>query len=149
MNILSMKEDYIEAYVDLYMEVFQGEPWYMEEERGDILAYFRKYFNLNNFLGYTIVDGAGELLGFSLGYKKPWIEGYEYYIDQFCIGRSQQGQGLGRYFLDQLYRILPGEEIANIVLMTEEGLPAYSFYRGQGFEELEDNRLLVKELGNI
>lgn len=33
------------------------------------------------------------IIALSLGMKKPWIRGMEYYIDQFCVKVDWQGKG--------------------------------------------------------
>lgn len=145
MEILKMKVDSIEEYVEIHMDVFSKSPWNINEKKEDISEYFLKYFRMNSFLGYEFREG-NRILGFSMGYKKPWIEGYEYFIDQFCIKRLEQNKGLGTKFLDIMEEELYEEEVVNITLMTDKYLMAYKFYKGVGFESLDEYRMLTKEI---
>lgn len=145
MEIKKISRDKIDTYVEIYRRVFSRKPWYIDESYGDVKKYFEKYFALNNLLGYELVEGE-RVLGFILGYKKPWIDGYEFYIDQFAMDIAYQGQGLGKYFLGEIEEDLYCEEVVNIILMTEENTGAYKFYKNLGFDELDYNKLLVREL---
>jgi len=50
-------------------------------------------------IGY-VLKIENELVGLSLGAKKPCLKGMEYFIDQFCISEKFQGQGVGSKFLE-------------------------------------------------
>ncbi len=145
MEIKKMEAKNINAYVGLYKKVFSQAPWFIEEDFMDLRSYFSKYFSLNNFLGYDLYIGS-RLIGFSLGYKKPWIPGYEYYIDQFCIDPDYQKKGYGRLLLKFIEADKKKEDLTNLILMTEKTTPAYGFYKGLGFTGLGSSEFLIKEL---
>ncbi|RDY28137.1 N-acetyltransferase [Romboutsia weinsteinii] len=59
--------------------------------------------NNNYFIGYILMRHE-DIVALSVGAKKPWINGMEYYIDQFCVKESLQGNGVGSKFLSHLMK---------------------------------------------
>ncbi len=76
--------------------------------------------------------------------KKPWINGLEYYIDQFCVSSELQGKGVGSYFLQLIEREIKAEQMDAIMLNTEKGYPSESFYLKNGFQLVDGLITLVK-----
>ena len=66
------------------------------------------------------MKNADEVIAMSLGSKKPWINGMEYYIDQFCVKAELQRHGIGRRFLELI------EENIHAVSYTHLTLPTNS-----------------------
>lgn len=132
-----------EACVELFLETFSQPPWNDAYSREQVTAFFDRYFADSYFLGYVLLE-EGRLAGLCLGAKKPWLEGMEYYIDQFCIHPRRQGKGLGSRFLRLVEEDARRLGLNGLLLMTERGYPSYGFYRRNGFSELGDTVLLVK-----
>lgn len=63
-------------------------------------------------------------MAMSLGFKKPWINGMKYYIDQFCVRTQMQGRGAGSYFLRLMEEEIRTSGMNAILLNTEHGAPA-------------------------
>ena len=146
MNLIvkEMIEDHIEECTDLYMSTFSQEPWYDQfESKEQVVKYFKNFMKYNSFLGYVgILDN--KIVALSVGMKKPWIKGEEYYIDEFCVDYSQQGKGIGSLFLKQIEEFISDQQLNGIFLNTEEAYPSYEFYRKNGFEKLDGLVILVK-----
>ena len=100
--VTRMEENMIEESVDLFMSTFSKEPWNdVYESREQVREFFKNHFANNYFLGY-VVSINGKIHGLSIGMKKPWIKGLEYYIDEFCIDYSLQGKGIGSKFIKEI-----------------------------------------------
>lgn len=136
--VTRMKENMIEESVDLFISTFSREPWNdVYESREQLREFFKNHFANNYFLGYVIsVDG--KIKGLSMGMKKPWIEGLEYYIDQFCIDYNLQGKGLGSKFIKEIEIDIKKEGLNGIILNTEKDFPSFKFYKKNGFKSLGD-----------
>lgn len=99
---------------------------------------------LNNyFLGYVLKSGMN-VIALSVGYKKPWIDGIEYYIDQFCVDYNYQGQGTGSLFIKLIENEILNEGLNAMILNTESGYPSEKFYIKNGFVKLNDLVILAK-----
>ncbi|HEM3165039.1 TPA: GNAT family N-acetyltransferase [Streptococcus suis 92-1191] len=137
----------MEMVKELFLSVFSQEPWnddWSDEEQldryiGDLLAHPRA-------LCFGLFD-QDKLIALSLGYIRYWYEGTEYRIEEFCISRDYQGQGLGASFLADIEKQLADRKIVHIFLQTERNLPAYFFYQKYGFRALEEDVTMVKKVG--
>ena len=87
----------------------------------------------NYFVGYVLKDQAG-IIALCAGMKKPWINGMEYYIDQFCVKPELQGKGIGSHFLKLIEREIHAQNINAIILSTERGFPSENFYLKNDFQ---------------
>ncbi|MBR6599325.1 MAG: GNAT family N-acetyltransferase, partial [Oscillospiraceae bacterium] len=87
-----------------------------------------------------------EFIGMALGSIKHWYTGTEYYIDEFCIKSQKQGKGIGTKFLAMVEKFVEEKGISHIFLQTERTVPAFEFYKKNGFTELCDHVSFVKEL---
>ena len=97
----------------------------------------------NYFLGYVLKGQTG-IAALCIGTKKPWIQGTEYYIDQFCVKPDRQGREIGSRFLKLIEREIQAEGMNAIILNTERGFPSESFYLKNGFRLVEGLVTLIK-----
>ena len=86
------------------------------------------------------------MIGMALGHVKHWYEGTEYWIDEFGILPEKQHCGVGTEFLTEIERALIDKGVIYIVLITERTVPAYHFYKRNGFDEQEETRFFVKRV---
>ncbi|MNP29132.1 Acetyltransferase (GNAT) family protein [compost metagenome] len=97
----------------------------------------------NYFLGYIgLVNN--KIVALSIGMKKPWICGMEYYIDEFCISYDYQGEGIGSLFLNHIEKLLLDENVQGMILNTEKDYPSCKFYEKNGFRPLGNLIVLGK-----
>lgn len=143
-RFLSLTECMLNQSVDLFIEVFSQEPWNdVYESRAQVVAFFENYMRDNYFLGYVLMDKEA-IIALSMGAKKPWIKGMEYYIDQFCVREKYQGAGVGSEFLRLIEQDVKCKGMNAIVLTTEKGFPSEKFYLKNGFSKLEELVCLAK-----
>lgn len=136
----------VEQVIDLFIDTFTRAPWFdVYESREQVERFFARFRADNYFLGYILWD-QNQPIALSMGTKKPWIEGMEYVIDQFCVAPAYQGQKVGTYFLTQIEQEIIKMGLNAILLNTDKGVPAEAFYRKAGFRSLDQNLLLVKLL---
>ena len=144
MYLEQMTKDDIDECIDLFIDTFSKEPWNDEfESRKQVADFFVNHFNNNYFVGYVLKD-KGHIVAISLGMKKPWIKGMEYYIDQFCVKYDLQGKGIGSEFLRLSEKDMRLKEMNAIILNTERGFPSEKFYLKNGFDKLEELVILAK-----
>lgn len=144
LKVKKLEEYMIDECVDLYIDTFSKEPWNDEyESRQQVVDFFMNHIKNNYFLGYVaIVDKR--IIALSIGMKKPWIKGMEYYIDEFCVSYLMQGQGVGSQFLKEIEKITEAEGINGMILNTEKEYPSYNFYIKNGFKSINDLIVLGK-----
>ena len=134
------------ALTRLFRVVFTQEPWNDDwSDRTQLDAYIDDLTGQNNSLTLGYFEG-GRLVGLSMGHVKHWHTGTEYLIDEFCVEPSSQGRGVGTEFLRLIGNYLKERGIHHIFLLTDRTVPAFDFYRKNGFRELKDSVSFVKTL---
>lgn len=143
-HIEKMMSEHIEECVDLFIDVFTREPWNdVYDSREQVVQFFENHIANNYFVGY-IMKNADEVIAMSLGSKKPWIKGKEYYIDQFCVKADYQRHGIGGRFLELIEKNIHANGMNAIILNTEKGFPSEKFYLKNGFCSFEELVILAK-----
>ena len=136
-----------EEIKDVFTSVFTKEPWYddwSDEEQLDM--YIFDLIGQGYSLTYGLYDDAGELIGISLGYIKHWYSGTEYIIDELCIKTERQGNGAGTFFIHAIEEAIKEIGLKQIFLLTESNVPAYEFYKKNGFIQSEHNVAFFKQV---
>lgn len=145
MEVKRMERHMKDECVRVYMDTFSKEPWNdVYESKEPVENYFDNFFDNNYFLGYVIVEDD-KIEGISVGMKKPWYGGVEYYIDELCVSYEKQGTGMGSFFLDKIEENLKDQGLNGIILNTDKDFPAFDFYVKNGFELSASLRIFVKE----
>lgn len=136
----------LEIIKTFYKEVFTREPWnddWSDEEQ--LRLYITDLIGNKNSLAYGLFDDE-ELLGIALGNIRHWFTGTQLFVDEFCVKAEKQGQGLGTGFLGLMENSLKEKGIQTIFLMTGKQMPAFEFYRKNGFEEIVNHVSLIKDI---
>lgn len=144
LKVNKFEEKYLEECVDLFIDTFSKEPWNDEyDSREQVKNFFINHMKNNYFLGYIgLVNN--KIVALSIGMKKPWICGMEYYIDEFCISYDYQGEGIGSLFLNNIEKLLVDENVQGMILNTEKDYPSCKFYEKNGFRTLGNLIVLGK-----
>ena len=132
---LDDKEDIKEVFTS----VFTKEPWnddWSDKEQLDM--YITDLIGQGYSLTYGLLDN-GELIGISMGYIKHWYSGTEYIINELCIITDRQGAGVGTFFLSEIENAIKELGLKQIFLLTDSNVPAYDFYKKNGYVEVTNN----------
>ncbi len=133
LKVVKMESNMLDECVDLYINTFTKEPWYdVYESRNQVVNFFKNHFENNYFCGYVgILDE--KIVALSIGMKKPWIKGMEYYIDELCVSYELQGKGIGSSFIKEIEHDIKQLGMNGILLLTEKDYPSEKFYIHNGF----------------
>lgn len=149
MQLGKLKDDKFDEFKKIFLDVFSNEPWFDKWESDEQLtAYISELIYNKNSLALAFYDDNGVIAGGAMGYVFSWWSGPEYFIKEFFISRDNQKQGVGSNFLTQITDYLRTEGIRAVWLMTEKNIPAYHFYKKNGFNEVEKNILFWKCIKN-
>ena len=134
------------AIRELFAGVFTGEPWNDDWSDGEQLdLYLEDLVGQQNSLTYGLYED-GRMVGLAMGRMKHWYTGTEYYIDELCIRTDRQGTGLGTLFLQEIEHAIREAGMVQIFLQTSADVPAYQFYRKNGFQELKGHVSFQKRI---
>ena len=135
-----------EEIKELFLRVFTAEPWKDDwSDQEQLNAYIHDLTGHSNSLTYGLYEN-GKLIGVSMGNIKHWFTGTEYYVDEFCIRPDRQGRGLGTLLLKEIEKAIKDLGLTQVFLQTESTVPAYHFYRKNGFIELTEHVSFAKKL---
>lgn len=136
----------MEQIRELFASVFTAPPWNDDwSDETQLQNYLLDLTAQSNSLTFGLFDHQ-RLIGLSMGHVRHWYSGTEYYVDEFCIRKQQQGKGAGSWFLKQIEKAISQMGMTHIFLLTERDVPAYRFYRKNGFYLLEKNAAMAKKL---
>ena len=142
---LSIKDK--EIITDVFTSVFTKEPWNDDwSDKAQLDMYINDLVGQGYSLTYGLFDDA-ELIGIALGYVKHWYSGTEYIINEFCVKTERQGAGAGSFFITEIEKAIKEMGIKQIFLLTDSNVPAYNFYKKNGFSEEQTTRPMVKRFG--
>ncbi|MBR2741108.1 MAG: GNAT family N-acetyltransferase [Oscillospiraceae bacterium] len=135
-----------EQVKEKFLQVFTDAPWFDDWSDPEQLDMY-----LNDLMGqsYSVAFGlyeGNDLIGASLGYIKHWYSGTEYIIDELFIVKEKQGKGIGTYFMEEIGDAIREMGVYHIFLLTERGVPAYDFYKKNGFSEIPETTAFWKEV---
>lgn len=131
----------------LFTDVFTNEPWNDDwSDREQLDAYIRDLTGQSYSLTLGYFDGE-VLTALAMGYIKHWYSGTEYIINELCVDRQRQGQGIGSSFLKAIEEYLSENGISQIFLLTDRNVPTYQFYLKNGFQEQAGNVAFAKRTG--
>ena len=143
---LSIKDK--EIITDVFTSVFTKEPWNDDWSDTNQLD---MYINDLVGQGYSLTFGLfedDELIGISMGYIKHWYRGTEYIINEFCVKTDRQGAGAGSFFIAEIEKAIKEMGLKQIFLLTDSNVPAYNFYKKNGFVECTTNVAFAKWLAD-
>ncbi len=145
MDIRELNLDHIDAIKRLMIDIFSKEPWNDTWTDEQLHLYVYEMIENKNSLSFGLFEDDN-MIGMALGHVKHWYEGTEYWIDEFGILPAKQGDGVGTEFLVEIEQSLADKGIIYIALLTERTVPAYNFYKRNGFDEKEETSFFVKRL---
>ncbi|MBP5451219.1 MAG: GNAT family N-acetyltransferase [Treponema sp.] len=133
-----------ESITNVFTSVFTKEPWNDDwSDKNQLDMYINDLIGQGYSLTYGLFDDD-ELIGIAMGYIKHWYSGTEYIINELCIKTDRQGKGAGSFFVTEIEKAIKELGVKQIFLLTDSNVPAYNFYKKNGFNEEETTRPMVK-----
>ena len=138
LELRRLSTDDKEAITNVFVSVFTREPWDDDwSDREQLDLYINDLIGQSYSLTYGLYD-QDELIGISMGYIKHWYTGTEYIINELCIKTDRQGTGAGTFFLSGIEKAIKELGLKQIFLLTDRDVPAYGFYKKNGYIEVNN-----------
>jgi aminoglycoside 6'-N-acetyltransferase I len=144
--IKSFDTEYILEIVDMFCDIYSNEPFcykWIDENR--IFQYFADMSRCPDFKGF-IYERDEKLSGACFGEIKRYFPNTRYCINEIFIKREFQSQGFGTEFMNEISQSLKRENTEIIELTTQKTIPAYEFYKKNGFCEGKNSVYMLKSL---
>lgn len=136
MEINYVEESDLLRCTDVFIEVFNSEPWNDEWKPEKAKQYLLDFYHTPGFLGLVAQEGE-EVIGFLFGVHRVWWSGDEFFVHEMCVKSNLQNKGIGKALMDRLLEELEARSITHLSLLTDRGIPAEVFYKKNGFTEVE------------
>ena len=144
-KIVPMTVGELESCVELYMTVFNSEPWNETWSYPTAKERLTDLLHTPKFLGYILFEDD-EVVGFIAGNGKKTYAGSTFYIAELCINNRIQGKGYGSKLLLFLEDELKKRGIQSLYLLTANGGAAEAFYLKKDYVINEDRIVIKKSL---
>ncbi|MCL1843649.1 MAG: GNAT family N-acetyltransferase [Defluviitaleaceae bacterium] len=145
-ELIMYRESDLNECVRIYTEAFTTPPLsydFLTKEKSE--RYLRDLARTPGFLGYTYWD-AGEMTAFCFGKLDNYFEGVMFEVQELAVTPTLHRSGVGSLVMSLLETKLAGYGVAAVSLHTSRELPAFGFYKKNGYEELSENVTLMKWL---
>lgn len=146
LNFRPLCENDVLEIAELYIQTYQAPPWnetYLSTD--PIQQFIESHLSNNYFLGYVGLF-EGSIVAVSIGFKKPWPQGMEYYIDEFFVDYKMQYKGIGKSFMKYIEKDVKDNGLNAIILNTEQGYPSEKFYIKNGYARHQGLTILSKSI---
>lgn len=126
-KIKRLTEQDLTQCVDLFIHVFNQEPWNDNWTTETAYKRLHNIFNTPGFVGMGIIIDD-RTAGMACGYTEQWTDAEHFNLVEFCIDVSLQRTGLGTRLLNSLEDFLSKQNCSQIYLLTMRDGIAESFY---------------------
>lgn len=130
----------------LFKKVFSDAPWYDEWVSWEQSRKYLKELVENPVFEGFVRSENSKIVAVCLGHQRSWWRGKEFFVDEFFVENGRQGNGIGGETANLLFKVLREEGYTRVILLTNKGIPAETFYLKNGFYNNENRTVMVKEL---
>jgi aminoglycoside 6'-N-acetyltransferase I len=144
MKIVTIEtNEQLASCVDLYIEVFNGDPW--RDQWTATTAYQRlaDAFHSPGFIGLIAMLDA-HIAGGLVGNIEHFYKGPYFNLKEMFVRTTLQRQGIGQQLFTALDLQLEERQIAAITLFTSQDFFPSTFYQKHGFHEVPGLRMMSK-----
>jgi aminoglycoside 6'-N-acetyltransferase I len=144
LSYVVLTADNVAPFCDLYLRVFNAAPWHDGWQIEAVHERFAAFHQFPRFYGLGML--ADDVpVGLAFGWGERWVEGWHFFIKEFCIDSQLQGMGLGKQLFAAYEQRLCAQGYQWTFLNTARGIPAHQFYLKLGFHE-DNQTILSKQL---
>lgn len=131
-QIVNMELANIAEYANLFVSVFNSEPWNDSWTNETALLRIENMMKTNTFVGKALYC-ENDLKGIIWGQKEQFYDGIHFQIQEFCVKVNEQKLGYGKALLKALKNELTEIGVTNIYLITSKGDRTEGYYQRRGF----------------
>ncbi|MDE7097955.1 MAG: GNAT family N-acetyltransferase, partial [Ruminococcus sp.] len=100
-EILDMELCHIIKYAELFVSVFNSEPWNDSWTKETAVIRIENMMKTNTFIGKALFF-ENDMKGIIWGQKEQYYNGIHFQIQEFCVKITEQNKGYGKKLLQEL-----------------------------------------------
>lgn len=144
-NIISIESEHILKCAELYIKVFNAEPWNDKWTLETASRRLKDIYISPNFEGVLYIED-GQIEGAIFGNYEQFYEGMHYNLKEMFISNELQGRGIGSQLINELEERLKELGVTTIILFTSKGNRTSQFYLKNNFSEWNSMAMMGKEI---
>ena len=146
MELVMYKNEHFDDVLRIYVDAFSSPPLnYGFVTKAKASRYIKDIIRTPGFVGY-VFPNEEKIIAFVFGKVDNYFEGTLYEVMELAVDPFVQRGGIGSKVMGLLESRLKGLGVDAISLNTSRHLPAYAFYKKNGYTEIADNVNLAKML---
>jgi len=144
-NIISIKKEQILKCTELYIKVFNDEPWSDKWTLETAHKRLNDIYISPNFEGILYVEDE-QVKGAIFGNYEQFYEGVHYNLREMFISKELQGKGIGSKLMNELGGRLKELGVTTIILFSSKGNKTSEFYLKNDFSEWSSMAMMGKDI---
>jgi aminoglycoside 6'-N-acetyltransferase I len=144
-NIFSIKNEHIIKCSELYIKVFNAEPWNDKWTLGTAHKRLNDIYISPNFEGILYLE-YGKVKGAIFGNYEQFYDGVHYNLREMFVSNESQGKGIGSNMLNVMEKRLRELGVTTIFLFTSKGNKTSTFYLKNNFSEWDSMAIMGKDI---
>lgn len=144
-NIITIENEHILECSELYVNVFNAEPWNDKWTLETAHKRLNDIFISPNFEGALYVEDD-KIKGAIFGNYEQFYKGVHFNLREMFVANECQGKGIGSKMLNEFEKRLRGIGVTTVILFTSKGNKTSKFYSKNNFSQLDSMAMMGKDI---
>lgn len=145
MKFKIMTRDDLDQVAKLYVEAFNGAPWYDQWTIETAKKRLGQMIGCEESLGIMAYEDK-KVIGLALGNKEYYYDAVHFHLKEVCVDPTIKGQGIGSKIIEEVVKSVKAEGITEILLWTLKCNEMKGFYEKQDFQVADELMIMKRKL---
>jgi len=127
------------------MCAYNKAPWRYNWDMEKAVKYLKEYFESKQFIGFVLCE-ENEIAAALFAHSKTWWANDQFFIDELFVDAKRQRSGYGKRLLAHAEQYAKDNGFKSMSLMTNQFMPALSFYKKENFYSAGQFVFLFREI---
>jgi len=132
--IREFSTEMLPACQELFIEVFNGEPWHDSWTPESAGARLREFSDNKRFFGFTLWEGEA-LAEAVFCHAATYYRGDEIFVDELFVSPAHRRRGCATALMEAVEAHARAQGYISITLLTDREYPSFGFFKGFGCRE--------------
>ena len=144
-GVYQISEEHLSECAGLYVRVFNSAPWNDQWTVESAYRRLRDIYLSPGFIGVLFLEDR-RVKAAVMGNCEEWFEGRHFNLREMFVDTELQGKTIGSKILTELEIRLKELGVRTVILFTSKENRTNSFYRKNGFYELDSMAMMTKDI---
>lgn len=133
--------DQLDQCAALLVDAYNGEPWNDSWTQEKALEKLQCFFHSPKFRGWVAIR-EGVYVGCCVGNIEPYYTGDYFYLKEMFVPGKYQHAGIGSHLFQTIKNEMKEEKIEMMILFTSNESFPFTFWEKQGFNAMEEMKMM-------